>query len=707
MWKKIPIVLSLVWTVGAVVLFLVGHASLAHGAVLPGQRIFWMVPGVTAGLSFICRRRAVGWHLLFALTALAVLILQRILSDDEGRFFGEALFILFTSLVVTVFLHISALGQGCLLFRLLGLDFSQERSAFLLQICAGWAVQGLFLLLTGITVGWSLFLLVPWNLIHAILGLHELHRAKPWIPTSTPAFPHLWLLGLLAWAVLGLSCGAPATDWDVMAYHLDLPKQYWTTGRILEIPFHYNANMPHLCELLYVLPLVLKRPEACQMLHAQWALFSLFLLGSLLNKRALPGAFLLLGCCPMIFSMASSANVELLLGFFFTGGVVVCWSTRLHESRWIWIAGLLAGSCVGVKYTGLWYALPIGILSLRRWGLRRILSWSVAGGCTLLPWLARNAWVSGNPLFPWFHELFQSPWWNPVQQEQLVQLYGSIGMGKGFIDLLFLPYRLLRYCAWSYSGFNGVVSPLYLALLPWALGHPNSGRQERWIVLLLPWILWTVSVHNLRYLVPLFPMMAFLGCQGLLGISHPWIRRAAWGCLLLVSLITGLHAWTHPSVTVALGKVSREAYLDRFVLGMPFCHAMNRELQPEERVLGIWWNQSYYLENPALCDMVFEASWIFQLIHESSTPAELRDRLDGLGIHHLLLCVERMRVPHFHPSFVKEYGPSEYQRDLQLLHTFLETECVLVHRAHGFEWHRIAPPDFTSPSAWYHHDLSE
>lgn len=82
------------------------------------------------------------------------------------------------------------------------------------------------------------------------------------------------------------------------------------------------------------------------------------------------------------------------------------------------VAGALVGAAAGLKLTGSIYAVGLGaaVLSLARWRALAVTGAALAGGFALTagPWLATMHARYGNPLFPYFNDVFRSPWADPV-----------------------------------------------------------------------------------------------------------------------------------------------------------------------------------------------------------------------------------------------------------------------------------------------------
>ena len=91
----------------------------------------------------------------------------------------------------------------------------------------------------------------------------------------------------------------------------------------------------------------------------------------------------------------------------------------LVSERPPWIAGLALGLGIGFKYTLVVYAagFAVAILAYSKWSFKerifQTLAWGIAASCGLLAssgfWLLQMWQKFGNPLFPYFNNIFRSP----------------------------------------------------------------------------------------------------------------------------------------------------------------------------------------------------------------------------------------------------------------------------------------------------------
>ena len=119
---------------------------------------------------------------------------------------------------------------------------------------------------------------------------------------------------------------------------------------------------------------------------------------------------------PIAFYLASTGYVEPLLALFGLAALYAAMRGRQESSlAWIVASGALAGTAAGAKYLGLFFVPAAAVLLLPRspWRVtaRHLGLYGLAATVALAPSYGRLLAHTGNPLFPFYPELFgTSPW---------------------------------------------------------------------------------------------------------------------------------------------------------------------------------------------------------------------------------------------------------------------------------------------------------
>jgi hypothetical protein len=212
---------------------------------------------------------------------------------------------------------------------------------------------------------------------------------------------------------------------DQTMYHLPFARAFAATGAVSWLPELRFPIFPQLAEVLNAAVLMFAGDVATQatgwvalattlgLAHA-WARD---LGGDVPSARA--GGWLAVGIIagsPMAVYLAATGYVEPLLALLVGASLYAADRARVSgDTRWLVATGALAGSAASVKYLGLYFVPAAVLVFLRRrpWRLvwRDLAIYGVAALVALLPSYARIVAQTGNPLFPFFPELFgASPW---------------------------------------------------------------------------------------------------------------------------------------------------------------------------------------------------------------------------------------------------------------------------------------------------------
>ncbi len=330
---------------------------------------------------------------------------------------------------------LAATGLGLWIVRGLGLHHAPARWQLLLA--AGLGLGALSLLVLGLgTLGllhrWLWLSLLT---IFAIAGLprwRDVIAKNPVVTETNDDRADRWMrwlwLGVIGFGALalivatmppGILWPAEANGYDVLEYHLGVPREHFEAGRISYLPHNIYSNFPFNVEMLYLLTMVLHGDPIA-------AVFTAKLLNAYLGMLAVGGMWLagrefgrgsgivagLIGAsCPFLTYLCGVAYVEnglLLFAGLALGALLrVCHDRPAVATRWIAASGLLTGLACGCKYT----AAPMVLLPLLlavAWHAARqrparprwLLAFLVGGLVAFAPWLAKNAVMTGNPVFP-------------------------------------------------------------------------------------------------------------------------------------------------------------------------------------------------------------------------------------------------------------------------------------------------------------------
>ncbi|MEM1446625.1 MAG: hypothetical protein AAGF84_11245 [Planctomycetota bacterium] len=392
-------------------------------------------------------------------TAIYVVVLvvahQRFGPSHEPGAFGALTGVLFVWLGVLPWLllwWLAALGYGMGVSRLLRLGNSLPMrlalgaaTLMVLTWLTAWLLTLHVTAMGGLLVLGVLSLLVMTQ--STWLDLIRQPDASRTLPDTTPAATFALFaaapVALLTVAVTlpaGSLWSTEAFGYDVLSYHLNLPRQWIEAGAMIETEHDVYGYLPSLIEVVFAQFMALRGPEPsivylAQSFHASWALLAAWLLGGTVSRMtsnltagAISAGVVL--ALPWVLITGSLAyNEMLVLGL---AAAAMGWVLTREESVSGWrigvAIGLLVGAATLAKLTaGFMVALPIGLMLLvqRRW--QAAFTAGVVGALVLLPFLIRNALWTGNPVFPFATDALGLGHWTPALAERWNEGHGLAG----------------------------------------------------------------------------------------------------------------------------------------------------------------------------------------------------------------------------------------------------------------------------------------
>jgi len=324
------------------------------------------------------------------------------------------------------------------------------------------------------------------------------------------------------------------------------------------------------------------------------------------------------------------------------------------------LAGAVAGLAVGLKLTALPFAAAIGVMLLATLGLRAALVAGTAMAAGFLLGFGPYTWqlwqATGNPLFPHFNHVFQSPEWLPVR----------------IADERFLPRSLLQaiaYPFWWIRPTAGMVTELGMADPRMAIGYVAwfalgamllmrpalPGRRAIAFLLgvtALSYAAWAKLFGIYRYLVLLEALAAIVT---MLALLLPLRRRPlaavlGFAAVSLLAVATTIHPnWGHgphgERILEAEPLPVRPGSLVVTVDDTPMGYLVTL-MPPDVRVLGMATNflrpdQEHGLNRRIGAAIAAHSGAIWSL-SDSGTPAAMRDQV--LAAHGLVASGECVLV---------------------------------------------------------------
>jgi hypothetical protein len=532
----------------------------------------------------------------------------------------------------------------------------------------------------------------------------EREMTSPLSPPSRGVVESCALLLLAGCLALSLILSlAPETGKDALIYHLAVPKQYLKAGGFRFLPGNIFSNAPLHPEMLYLLALFLRGEVLAKLLH--FGAFGGVLLGMWnFSRRHLPGnafpftGLLLFAAIPTVFAVSHTSYTDLFVVLYTLAAThaFLNWSEK-GEAGWLALSGCLCGLAVSTKYTAL--LLPfLGVLGVL-WGSRRrgdtdrqamrnVALYAVPFVLVGLPFYLKNLVLTGNPFYPFLYGLFGGKGWEPGQAQLYDAFVEHLGMGRGWLDHLLLPWNLSMRAEMDSPRFDGILGPVFLLTLPFlALVRRPTVPLKFTLVFSLSWFLfWASSAQQMRYLMPVFPFLA-LAVAAVLSFGR---ARSPLAFGVLVAFVAGGLAFDgyhavrqfrkiRPLAVIA-GVETRDEYLARVVpISTMYRHA-NLHLPPRSKVFLVYMrNYTYLCEMECYSDSMFESYTIQEILSSSGSSLDVARALRAKGFTHL------MYDSRFVFGEISQFQPEEMDR----FRRFQEERLAPVHEEGNLRLYRI------------------
>ncbi len=483
----------------------------------------------------------------------------------------------------------------------------------------------------------------------------------------------LWLA--LPFVLLILLGGMmPPWEFDVREYHLQVPKEWYQAGRIGFLPHNVYGNMPLGAEMHAVLAMALVAP------WADWWW------GALVGKTVM-ACFAPLACLGLYAAVrrhvSPTAGVAAALIYISTPwviyvsmtglneGVVACYALLAVAALVSWqrreddrvpagpssgnadshvqsrpvlgpllLAGFFAGSAAACKYPALLFVVvPLAVwcwLAARKPRWKPVGVFLAAALLACAPWYAKNALLTGNPVYPL---VFGGTTRTPQRMEQWNRAHRVPRDDRGRRYTPAQAAESIAMIGWRSRWLSPLLLPL--ACLAWL--HDRSRRATMALYLLIAWVLmiWWLTTHRVdRFLVPALPWAAWLA-----GIGFVWSLRRPWRGMATTVLMVGLafnflyfissreYDWR---LLVSLADLRRDEPREPGGPSrvLPIHRYLNAAVPEGKRVLLVGDAQPFDLEVPVLYNTCFDEC-LFERWMRDRTGPQRREILRSHGISHI------------------------------------------------------------------------
>lgn len=510
------------------------------------------------------------------------------------------------SILWLILLMATCQTTGLLLLKALGFKEEQHETegVLLYSIGTGFIALSLTMLLLG-TLGWikPLWIQAGIGIASALIYLRPSFRNQItcfWRVVWKELTRHslFGMIMVMFWILSCVPAFSPPIGNDSLAYHLAHPQAFLEQGQISVIPYTKESMWPYQVEMWIMLGLILQGTTLAQLLP--WVFYPLTCLAIGIAGRKLYGpevgryASLVFVSTPQVFMQSAFAYVDTALAFYtLLTAIALLETLKTARRSALVVTAICLGGAIGIKLISLGFLIAV-ILALIIWTRPRLVEWGY--GCLLTLcfggiWYVRS-WIQlGNPVYPFFDGIFGGNGYPTTIHERL-------GLGKDVIHFITLPWHMTFE---PHLFGQGIIGPLYLALLPGLTFMIFKSKKISWILVFLTLLqsIFIFAQHQkVSFYLTLTPLLA-------LGIGNVIVhisRHSGWSrviiqivlCILLTTHMAYATYRTHKFIPNILGKESNELFLKRQERSYSGYEFLKIQANKNDKILNLTEIRSFY-----------------------------------------------------------------------------------------------------------------
>ncbi len=614
--------------------------------------------------------------------------LQKLIGNlGGGLLAGAGLVDSVVGAIVALLIVIAWFGVGNFASSVIKVTKSENHSHILelaIKTAVGaaiWSLTWFFLGIAGAYNGMTAIIATVAGIALAAFGIRRAKEAKQEssVPEKASGFDKVLLLLIATPVVLAFIASlAPPTAKDTLLYHFAVPKSFVAQGSNVFIEGNIASYLALGTEMHTVWAMLLGGfvgPRAAEAAGGAtiWIFFPLLLAAIFgwarevgASRRWSLIAVLMVAAVPSVFHVSASAYIDVALALFVTLAIYALtrwWKTL--ENGWLILIGIFLGAALSAKLTTVFVITAFALIILLRVrkakesepdALVKILvsgfAALVLAGLIASPWYLRTWQQTDSPVFPFYMSIWpgDAPGWD-VERSNLFQAMNSQygGVVKTPLDYLAAPWNLSVAAQPEqpayFDGVLGIAFLFGLPLLIWALWkydlpiEANIGVGVAAVIFLF----WLFSSQQLRYLLPILPVLAIAivlaaeeiakKVEGFRSIAQVSLTVAG-----VAAILVGTTWFLQKApLRVVLGGEMRDQYLARNLDYYPYYQTLNTDTPADTKVWLINMRRdTYNLDRPYFSDYLFEDWTLRKLIWESRNVQDLKAKAAAMGVQYVL-----------------------------------------------------------------------
>lgn len=323
----------------------------------------------------------------------------------------------------------------------------------------------------------------------------------------------LMILILAIFIGLGILATLPPMGADDGGWHLYLPKIFSQTGKIEVIENALNPAYDIFMEVIYTtLFWIDNTGRLCQVLEFCFFIASLIVLVSEAKKaydiKVGILAVILISSCTLILWQTRNAYIDQAYTFYSLLSIFACRNYLLSDDiNWVIFSGIFLGTSSTIKYNGLFFCLIIGLIvlvkAIKLKKVKPLIALTSTAAFICVPNYFFNWIKTGNPVFPYFPEIFPSQVW---PADRYIDFFGRMndayGVEKTFVNFLKLPILITKNMELFVA--EGYINPVIWGLLLCSVAYSLHRREKNILffdfISVMFLLYWFIGSQQLRYL---------------------------------------------------------------------------------------------------------------------------------------------------------------------------------------------------------------
>ena len=455
---------------------------------------------------------------------------------------------------------------------------------------------------------------------------------------------------------------SPPWHFDVVAYHLAIQKIYMKFHQIVYIPYIFYSNLPSLVDTIYLNGFLLHSGILSNLIAYALSIAFLFAIFSFckrfFNFRIALLASLIFYSSPMVTGLTSTAHIDVQFALFvFLSFYSLFVYFSLKDRKWLIVASIFAGFGASSKIfgavavIGVLIMLVINLLSRLRKNdigyanafLEIIIFCSIVLIVTT-PWLLKNYFFTGNPVWPAFNEIFNGKYWDETHQEKLSKM---INLRKiSVANYLRLPWDIHTQMGKNINNIdeNESIGPYFLTFLPlyFLLKKKNKIINLFFILIFVYITMWFFLSYMLRYIIFAMPLVAIISSYVIVDLLNNKYLSSILKILLVVTFSFNLMIWiggNAKELPVAIGLESHDSFYSKYP-GQIYKASkfINNNLPKDAKILLFRDTRGFFLEREYMW-----ADPLYQMVIDYSkinNEDDFYKELKKLEITHILVNTE-------------------------------------------------------------------